>query len=100
MQKLVKDCLICKRLRGPTLEQMMSDLPSERLQQSPPFQNVGMDVFGHFYFKEGADTRRNTAKRKVWVLIVVCMPSRAVHLEALPAMTTWLLNMQETQSFD
>ena len=88
VQKLVKDCLICRRLRGPPLEQIMSDLPNERLQQSPPFQNVGIDVFGHFFIKEGVDTRRNASKRKIWVLIIVCMPSRAVHLEALPAMTS------------
>ena len=88
VQRLVKDCLMCRRLRGPPLEQMMSNLPSERLQQSPPFQNVGIDVFGHFFVKEGVNTRRNASKKKIWVLIIVCMPSRAVHLEALSAMTS------------
>ena len=49
---------------------------------------MGIDVFGHFFYKAGAETRRTKTERKVWVLIIVCMPSRAVHLEALPAMTT------------
>ena len=66
----------------------MSDLPSCRLEQAPPFQNVGMDVFGHFFVKEGLHTRRSAGQKKVWALIVVCMPSRAVHLEPLVDMTT------------
>ena len=88
IQKLVNSCTICRKLRGPPLEQLMSDLPSERLQQTPPFHQVGMDVFGHFLVREGVNTRRSTSSKKVWVLIVVCMPSRAIHLEPLSDMTT------------
>ena len=88
VQKLVKGCTLCKRLRGAPLEQLMADLPKERLEEVAPFTNVGMDVFGHFLITEGRETRRHSSQRKVWVLIVVCMPSRAVHLEPLPAMNT------------
>ena len=42
----IAHCITCKRLRGPTLEQRMSDLPAERTEEAPPFTNVGFDVFG------------------------------------------------------
>ena len=88
IQRMVRDCVTCKRLRGSPMEQRMADLPIERIEDVAPFVNVGLDVFGHFMVGEGKDTRRNLSYRKVWVLIVVCLPSRAVHLEPLPAMNT------------
>ena len=88
IKKLVGSCPTCKRLRGTPLDQLMADLPSERLIEAAPFENIGLDVFGHFTIGEGRETRRHTSYRKVWVLICVCLPSRAIHLEPLPAMNT------------
>ena len=88
IQRMVKNCVTCKRLRGSSMEQRMADLPLERLEDVAPFTNIGLDVFGHFWVSEGQNTRRHLAYRKVWVLIMVCLPSRAVHLEPLPAMNT------------
>lgn len=31
----------------------MSDLPRERIENTPPFTYSGMDCFGPFYVKEG-----------------------------------------------
>ena len=73
--------------------QKMADLPRDRLQKTPPFQNVGMDVFGPFFVNNGKTTRANPGKRKVWLLIFTCLYSRAVHLEMLDAMdsaTFWM----------
>ena len=88
IQSLVRRCVTCRRLRGSPLEQQMADLPLDRLEEVAPFVNVGLDVFGHFLISEGQTTRKHSSQRKVWVLIVVCQPSRAVHLEPLPAMDT------------
>ena len=87
-REIVKDCFTCKNLRGKPETQMMADLPSDRLEQTAPFTNVGIDVFGHFHIKEGQSTRRHSSIKKVWVLILVCLPSRAIHLEPLPSMDT------------
>lgn len=43
--KLLEYCVICKKLRGWTLTQLMANLPPERMETSPPFKNVG-NVFG------------------------------------------------------
>ena len=39
-------CVVCKKLRGPLLDQRMADLPADRTEVAPPFTNVGFDVFG------------------------------------------------------
>ena len=43
--KLIEGCVTCRKLRGTTLTQM-ANLPSERTETTPPFTNVGFDVFG------------------------------------------------------
>ena len=64
-------------------EQKMSDLPVVRLEESAPFSNTGIDVFGHYFIHDGKSTRRSSANKKVWVLLFTCLVSRAVHLEVL-----------------
>lgn len=46
---IVQMCVRCRRLRGKTAVQLMSDLPQDRLGPSPPFTYVGVDVFGPWY---------------------------------------------------
>ncbi|XP_068210502.1 uncharacterized protein [Palaemon carinicauda] len=42
-----------EKLKEPALSQKMADLPADRLETSPPFSNVGIDLFGPYYIKEG-----------------------------------------------
>ena len=77
-----KACTICKKLYGKPVNQKMSDLPEERLQQVKPFSHVGIDCFGPFYIKQG----RHEIKR--YGCIFTCMNFRAVHIEKLNSMET------------
>ena len=86
IKDFLKTCVQCNKLRGKFLTQIMSDLPSDRLERTPPFRNVGMDVFGPYRVTDGVSTRRNFATKKCWVLICTCLVSRAVHLEPLPSL--------------
>ena len=43
--RVIHECLTCRKLRGKFQQQRMADLPAERLP-SPPFTNIGIDVFG------------------------------------------------------
>ena len=61
----------------------MADLPSDRLEEIPPFSNVRLDVFGPFYIYERS-TRSTPGGRKIWAVIFVYLPSR----EPLPSMDT------------
>ena len=85
---LINQCIVCRRLRGATSSQLMADLPPERLEECAPFDHIGIDVFGPYYVHDGVSTRRTSATKKVFVLVVNCLASRAIHLEPLAAMDT------------
>ena len=82
VSRQLRQCTVCRKLRGPTQIQKMSNLPEERLIAAPPFTYTGMDVFGPWYIRDG----RKEVKR--WGLIFTCLCSRAVHLETLNSMET------------
>ena len=82
VKSILHKCITCNRLRGKPAEQIMSTLPSDRVQPTPPFTHIGMDAFGPIVVKE----RRSEVKR--WGLLLTCLYSRAVHVEVLNDMTT------------
>ena len=79
------------------MEQKMADLPEHRLWKTPPFLHCGIDVFGHFLVSHGKHTRRNSCTRKVWILLITCLYSRAVHLEMLESMDSASFRMALTR---
>ncbi|XP_041458034.1 uncharacterized protein LOC121410188 [Lytechinus variegatus] len=79
---IITKCVTCKRLRGPLEKQKMADLPTDRLEQAPPFSYCAVDYFGPFSITE----KRSTVKR--YVALFTCMASRAVHLESANSLDT------------
>ena len=75
-------CVTCRKLRRSTEEQRMADLPSERVDPSPPFTYCGMDCFGPLFTKQG----RKVQKR--YGLLFTCFCCRAIHIEMLDDMST------------
>lgn len=74
-------CTQCTRYgKRPTI-QMMADLPADRIVRHWAFQNSGVDYAGPFLIKE--TYKRNAPVRKCWVVIIVCMCTRAVHLDVV-----------------
>ena len=53
IRSIINDCFVCRALRAPLQTQLMSELPSDRLEQVPPFTNTGMDVFGPYHIHDG-----------------------------------------------
>ncbi|XP_063072352.1 uncharacterized protein LOC134463029 isoform X1 [Engraulis encrasicolus] len=81
-RKILSKC-VCRRYKARAGEQMMSDLPQERLQPDlPPFTNTGVDYFGPFEVKRG----RSLAKR--YGVLFTCMTSRAIHIEVANSLDT------------
>ena len=79
---LIHACTLCRKLRGKKGEQLMAELPVDRLEPSPPFSYCGYDCFGPFHVTDG----RKQSKR--YGLIVTCLASRAIHIELLDDMST------------
>ena len=71
----ILSCVRCRKLRSSPQSQKMSDLPEDRLHQTPPFTYCAVDYFGPWMVKE----KRKELKR--YGVLFTCMASRAVHLE-------------------
>ena len=88
VSEIIRKCVLCQRLRGPTTNQLMADLPPARLEDCAPFEHIGVDVFGPFFVHDGKTTRRTCGTKKQFVLLLNCLASRAIHLEPLAGMDT------------
>ena len=86
VSSIIQSCVICKKLRSIPKVPFMSDLPTIRLEEVPPFTNVGIDLFGPFLVYEGAQTRRCNPNKKRWGVLFICLVSRAVHVETVPGL--------------
>ncbi|XP_067943166.1 uncharacterized protein [Watersipora subatra] len=82
VKSLLTNCVSCARLRKQPETQLMGELPKERLEPTPQFTNIAIDVFGPYYVKE----RRTELKR--WGLLITCLYSRAIHVEILEDMSS------------
>ncbi|XP_048253302.1 uncharacterized protein LOC125381119 [Haliotis rufescens] len=83
-KSIVRNCVVCRKLRQPGHTTLMADLPPERLLPfSPPFHVTGVDLFGPMSIKYG----RNKTQ-KVWGAIFTCVNVRAVHLEIVDGLST------------
>ena len=75
--------VICKKLGAAKGEQLMADLPKERvLPGDPPFTHVGVDYFGPLYVRQG----RSNVKR--YGCLFTCLVMRAVHIEITKSLDT------------
>ncbi|XP_058817777.1 uncharacterized protein LOC131681087 [Topomyia yanbarensis] len=82
---VIHECVSCFRSRPRVLDQLMADLPSERVTPAPPFLKVGVDYCGPF---QVVYPIRRTAPRKYFVSIFVCLVTKAVHLELVGDLTS------------
>ena len=83
VRQILSSCLSCRKRNAPPLQQVMADLPKERLiPYQPPFTYTGLDFFGPFYVK------RSRSTVKVYGCIFVCFNSRAVHIEDVSSLET------------
>lgn len=46
-QKVVDKCIVCKKARANTCQQIMGDLPEERIRPTAPFEFNVVDLFRH-----------------------------------------------------
>ncbi|TKS65757.1 hypothetical protein D9C73_028022 [Collichthys lucidus] len=87
-QKVVDKCIVCKKARARTCQQVMGDLPEERTRPAAPFEFTAVDLFGPYQVRDDIKKR---VTMKVWGVVFCCMSSRAIHAE--------LANTLSTESF-
>lgn len=85
---LISGCALGKKLRSPVTSKKMTDLPSDRLEEVPPFANSGLYVFGNFLVNDGVNTKQTCATKQICVVIFMSLSSRAIPLEMLSLFVT------------
>lgn len=79
-------CIRCFRCRAQPTAPFMGDLPADRVTPQPVFSQVTTDFAGPFLVK--SSSLRNAKLLKAYFCIFVCLSTKAVHLEAVSALTT------------
>ena len=75
---ICRQCIICRKTQARPAEQLMADLPKDRLTSDhPPFANTGVDAFGPIMVSRG----KGRASEKRYGILFTCLSSRAMHIE-------------------
>lgn len=86
IKSILRKCIVCFRARPITMQQLMGNLPKERITASRPFLHCGTDFAGPFSIK--ANKLRNSKIIKTYLCIFVCFATKAVHLKLVSDMST------------
>ena len=85
VRAILRNCLICRKVNGKPSEQLMADLPEDRVTPSDhAFSNVGIDFFGPFLVSRG----RGKSREKRYGVVFTCLVSRCIHIEIAHSLDT------------
>lgn len=79
VRKVISKCVTCHRHKGKTASQLMADLPAVRVTKSRPFLHTGIDLCGPISLR--TSKIRGSKIYKGYIILFVCMSTKAVHLE-------------------
>lgn len=79
VKKILRNCIRCCRSNPVMLNNIMGDLPVNRINFSRPFTHTGVDFFGPFNLL--VKRIRGARSHKAYVAIFICLSVKAVHLE-------------------
>ena len=83
---VIRQCVICRKYAAKTANQIMGNLPLERITPDRPFANVGVDFAGPFYVKY-VYVRKHTVV-KAYACVFVSLSVKAAHLELVSDLTS------------
>lgn len=83
---VVKRCITCIRYQRSDQEQIMGQLPRERVSSARPFYYCGLDFFGPIEVKR-FEGRCKTFERGYGV-VFICLTTKMIHIETVSDMTT------------
>ena len=86
IRRITSSCIRCFKVAPVSVEQLMGQLPAQRLTEAHPFQRSGVDYGGPFFVKQGGP--RSVKLTKVWLALFVCESTKAIHLELVSELTS------------
>ena len=88
-----KKCAGCARINPKNFQAFEKDIPNNLKRMNPPFTYCQSDIFG-------PETIFNTTEpEKRWILITICLSSRAIHMEPLHTSNSNSITMAFTRLF-
>ncbi|XP_075977354.1 uncharacterized protein LOC142977361 [Anticarsia gemmatalis] len=85
VRKCTRTCKICIIDKAKTNNQMMGQLPAERVNPCRAFRNSGVDYAGPVQIRTSKGRGHQTVKG--YICLFVCMSTKALHLEAVTDLT-------------
>lgn len=79
-------CVTCLRWRAEPAQQLMGELPAQRVTPARPFLSTGVDYAGPIWLR--TTPGRGHKAYKGFFAVFVCMATKAVHLEVVSNYTT------------
>lgn len=86
INRIIHECFICRRYRSKVQQQLMGQLPRCRVHFVRAFLQTGIDLAGPFSIK--AHNGRGSKRLKAYLVVFVCMATRASHLEIATDLST------------
>jgi len=86
VRKICHSCVWCSRTHLQALQQLMGDLPSERVTPTRPFLHCGVDFAGPIVTLINKGRGRKT--NKSYIDLFICFSTKAIHLEAVSDLST------------
>ena len=86
VKSTIHACVPCQLVKPHSAQQLMGELPADRVTSSRAFSHSGLDYAGPFQIRM-AKGRGNRAF-KGYIALFVCFATRAIHLELVSDMTS------------
>ncbi|XP_059047666.1 uncharacterized protein LOC131843089 [Achroia grisella] len=86
VKKCYRECTVCLRYRGKTIQPKMGQLPAVRVQPGRAFKTSGVDFAGPIQMR--ASKGRGQKAYKGYLCLFICMKTKAVHIEAVSDLTS------------
>lgn len=85
-RKITRNCVRCFRSKPTTVNPLMGDLPSKRINPAPPFFTSGVDYAGPILIRDRQGRGYKTTK--AYIALFVCFTTKAVHVELVSDLST------------
>ncbi|XP_037932535.1 uncharacterized protein LOC119667317 [Teleopsis dalmanni] len=84
-RNIVHTCVICSKAKPKLMDQLMGNLPTDRVTLTKPFFTTGVDYCGPIWIHYKIRGKRPT---KAYLAVFCCFATKAVHLEVVSDLTT------------
>lgn len=82
VKKVIRRCVLCRKYEGkPYATPPVPPLPLERVSNTPPFNNTGLDFAGPLYVMDKPVGTTDSQTIKAYVCLFTCASTRGLHLE-------------------